>query len=199
MSSTDLKEKRKELCVHGILPLRITIDLAEKIHVDPSSTVPPLIGKVNLTIDFKPDHSISDNIFIKLTSSESDILIKTDDGMTLRANKAVLSEKSSVFQSMFSIDMEEAASQSVDIIEFKGPVMQELLRFIYFGNVHNIEQLNIELFKAAKVYEIAGLPEICLKSITAGVDFDNVVDIAQFADVYDLDHLFNDCCEKIQR
>lgn len=198
-SAKYLKEKREELCVDGILQLRIAIDLVEDVQADSTSIVPPLIGKVDLKIDFKPDHSISDNIFSKLTSSQSDVLIKTDDGTILRANKAVLSEKSSVFQSMFTIDMEEATSKSVDIIDFKGPVMQELLRFIYFGNVHNIDQFNIELFKAAKVYEIAELPEICLKSITAGVDYKNVVYIAQFANVYDLDQLFNSCCAKIQR
>lgn len=113
--------------------------------------------------------------------------------------KSVLSEKSSVFKNMFAIDMEEAASQSVDIIDFSGAVMRELLRFIYFGNVRRLKQINIELYKAAHVYDIEDLHKICLASIQASLSRDNVLDVVLFADVYSHQDLFEECCEMISR
>lgn len=171
MNSVELKERRGEICHDGKLRLRakmIAINLnAPEDDLNSSSDEASLIKKLNLIVDFIENDSMSDPIFDILTSvlsaGDGDVLIKTDDGMVLKAHKSILSKKSSVFQNMFSIDMEEAATKSVDIIDFKGPVMQELLRFIYFGKVNNIDQVNIELFKAAKVYDIAVLDD-CVSS-----------------------------------
>lgn len=198
-----LREKRNELCINGKVHLRFNlsaIDLTEEQLLELQKHEKPLNGtNDDLKIVFTPNFSKSDSIFDVIKSYDSDVLINTDDGMVLKAHKSVLSMKSTVLQNMFTIDMEETASKSVDIIEFKGQVMEELLRFIYFGNVHNIEQVDVELFKAAKVYEIAELPEICLKSITASVNHENVIDIVQLADVHGLDELFQLCCGKIRQ
>lgn len=95
---------------------------------------------------------------------------------------------------MFNIDMEEAASRSVDIIEFKGSVMRELLRFIYHGLVKNIEEVDVELLKAATVYQIEKLPEFCAESIVARLNYENVIEFVQLADLYNLEVLFDHCC-----
>lgn len=148
---------------------------------------------------FIPSFDLSDNIFKVVTSTEPDVEISTDDGVNIRAHKSILSDKSEVFRALFATEMEEADSNSVDIIDFTGPVMQELLRFIYFGNVHNIEDVNVELYKAADVYDIELLREICLKSISDGVSRDNVTELVKFANQYSLDDLFSKCCDKILR
>lgn len=77
--------------------------------------------------------------------------------------------------------------------------MQELLRFIYFGNVENISEIDVELYKAADVYNIADLRPICLQSINSGISNENVVKVAEFADQHDLNDLFIKCCDKTSR
>lgn len=140
-----------------------------------------------------------DNTFNALTAADADsVLLKTHDGMTLKACKQILGAHSSVFESMFEIDMQEASKKAVEIIDFSGSVMQELLRFIYSGEVRGIENIEVELYEAAKVYEIAELPELCLKSIVRSLTVANVFEIVVFADLHGVDDLFNECCEIIR-
>lgn len=185
----------------GKLHLRTTISIISPDVNDLSAMADSSLRKLDLGINVVENHTKPEDVIFEMITSlpESDVLIKTDDGMTHRAHKSVLSEKSAVFNSMFTIDMEEAANNSVDIIEFKGPVMKELIRFIYFGKVNNIEKMNVELFKAAKTYEIANLSELCLKSIIdVGITHKNVIEVVELAHVYDIHQLFDHCCEKIQ-
>lgn len=54
------------------------------------------------------------------------------------------------------------------------------------------------MFKAAKVYEIAELPEICFMSTIAELAHDNVIEVVQFAALCDLNELLQLCCGLIQ-
>lgn len=201
LTSKVLKEKRNEFYPDGKLQLNSKITAKYLSENDSDGSAVSLIEALELNKKLSNKSPTSEDVIFEMitTLSESDVIIKTDDGSTLKAHRSVLSQKSTVFKSMFTIDMEETANKSVDIIEFKGPVMRELIRFAYFGKVHNIDQVNVELFKAAKVYEIAGLPEICLKSIIdVGINLTNVINIVELSDIYDIHHLFNHCCKKIQ-
>lgn len=143
-----LIKNREELCPGGKLHLRTKIGAIKITLEDSIISEIPKIELMNNELTSHQTSTQSEEVIFNMitTASDPDVFIKTDDGIVLKAHKSILSEKSSVFQSMFTIDMEEAASQSVDIIEFKGPVMKELLRFIYFGKVRDLEQVNMELF-----------------------------------------------------
>lgn len=186
-ASKILREKRNELCPNGKLFLTVTIKAInlKVLEVANESPIDCLENVLGIDMFISPD-------------SNDLIDINTDDGTVLKAHKNLLSLKSIVFEAMFTIGMKETWSKSVDVIEFDGPVMRELLRFIYFGKVQNIEQINVELFKAAKVYEIAKLPEICLPSIIATVSQENVYERVLLADVYELEELFQQCCSVIK-
>lgn len=176
----------------GKLPLRTEIYLicAETLLENPKTN--------KRKSEFENYFENSAKTFSAMVAPDADsILIRTHDGMTFKAYKEILGEKSIVFKNMFSTNMEESANKIVEIIGFSGQIMQELLRFVYYGHVQNIESLNVELFKAANVYDIGVLPEICLDSITAGLTRDNVIDIVVFADIYGLNELFQSCCAKI--
>lgn len=177
IKSNDLLNKRNELCPDGKLHIRVLIYREQEQNIELMATVENLDGTFDI-----------------MMASDADVLIKTDDGTTFKAHKAILSGKSAVFHAMFNIDMEEAASKSVDIIDFKGPVMRELLRFIYFGHVKNIKDIDAELLQAAIVYQIEKLPESCVESMTARLNNDNVIEFVRLADLYDLELLFDHCC-----
>lgn len=134
--------------------------------------------------------------FDSLVASDTQLVtLKTSDGVELKACKEVLAAHSTVFESMFKIDMEEAASDKVEIIDFSGRVMKELLKFLYYGKVsEDLEDFDVELYHAAKVYDIDGLPEICYESIYNNLNAENVFKIVSFANLYDLDFLFYKCC-----
>lgn len=196
-----LVEERNTICPDGKLHLKFTISTKDIIDDEIVSLAGFRTSFASEQRDFNdpvPESNFSetDDIFNMITTSpESDFLIKIDDGTVLKAHKSLLRKKSPVFDEIFSMDM---AIDSIDIIDFKGRVIQEMLRFIYFGNVQNIEQINIELLKAAKAYKIDELSVVCMKSIVAGVNYDNVINIVKFADENDSKELFNLSCEKIQ-
>lgn len=199
LPSDVLIEERNTICPDGKLHLKFTISTVNIIDDMKISSVGPISSCAKVQHDSK-NRSVShfsetDDIFNMMTTSpESDVLVKINDGTIMKAHKYLLSKKSPVFNDLFSNNMD---IDSINITDFKGLVIQELLRFIYFGNVQNIEQINIELFKAAKTYEIDELSVLCLRSIVAAVNYDNVVDIVKLADEYDSKELFNLCCKKI--
>lgn len=135
-----------------------------------------------------------------LIFEQPEVQLKTKDGMEFRGNREYLSKKSEVFKKMFSEvapDTGEAQNGIIEIKEFSGKVVMELLRFIYFARVHNIDSFNLELFKAAKMFEIEALPELCVKSIMKCVNTDNMLQIVQFAAEHQFEPLFLKCCEII--
>lgn len=134
-----------------------------------------------------------------LTAVDSEsVRLKTTDGVILKACKQILGAHSSVFKRMFEIDMQEVSRNVVDIY-FSGSVIQELLRFVYFRKVQEIEEFQLELYKAAKVFKIADLLETYLKNIRESLTELNALKLVEFAVLYDLNELFNECCEKIRR
>lgn len=127
------------------------------------------------------------------------VTLRTADGVELKAFKNVLSKASIVFQKMFEHDMEEKSTGVVEVIDFSGKIMGELLKFVYGGNVHLTPDIDIELFNAAKVYQIEGLSDICLKSIKYRTTRYNVFEVLQIADTHDEKELYQFCLEIIAR
>jgi hypothetical protein len=123
----------------------------------------------------------------------ADVSIFTSDKKQLEAHKVILSTRSKVFNKMFSHDMTEAKTGIIRIDDFDSKVIKELLRYIYYTKVKNIKEFDIQLYDAADKYEMEKLMKICLLSIARRLDFKNCVEIAVFAKIRNLDHLFS-CC-----
>lgn len=127
------------------------------------------------------------------------VKLRMSDGTILRAHRDIISEKSEVFQRMFDIDMIEKCERAVDIIGFSGKVMEELLQFMSFGLVSFTEVVAMELYQAAKTYQVAELPEICVTYLKSRLTPSNVGKIVQFADMSGENDLFDACCDVIGR
>lgn len=127
------------------------------------------------------------------------IIIRTGDNVELRANKSNLMMNSIVFEKMFTHDMIEKLSGVVHIIDFDHETIGELLRYVYIRKVKNLQDiyLAMEIYKAARRFEIEKLPGICLKAITSNVSKFNVFDVIPLSDLYNLEELFMVCCKVI--
>lgn len=134
--------------------------------------------------------------FTAITSKAEMITLRTADGDELNAIKSCLSEGSIVFQRMFENDMAETINGIVEVIDFSGEAMKELLRFLYTGKAE-MEEIEIELYNVAKAYQVEGLQNICVKSIKSRVSNRNVFEILQFAEMNDEVDLYNFCLEII--
>jgi BTB/POZ domain len=127
------------------------------------------------------------------------VTFKCPDGVELNALKKVISAKSAVFRTMFTVKLKESRESEVNIIDFDSAVMSELLKFIYVGRVGAIDQIDLKLYEAAKVYMVEGLKEICVESMNKRVNFANVVEMIEFANFHDDAVLYEQCSLLIYR
>lgn len=141
----------------------------------------PIEGSKSLLQDFK-------KLFEHRESA--DARVKASDGAILCVHKLILATRSSVFRTMFDIEMTEKETSFAEIKDFDSTVLLELFRFMYCGEVETNEEINLELLRAAKRYEISELPQICENFIiehSSGVD---IWFLLGFAHTFDLQQLF---------
>jgi speckle-type POZ protein len=131
---------------------------------------------------------------IMLNEIVCDFELNMNDGVILKAHKAILIARSSVFHKMLTTDMTEAATNSVDIPDINSKTMRELLHFMYSGEVENLDEIANDLIFAAEKYEIKQLKVLCIDQIITKLTEENVVDALIIADrVSDTDKLLKKC------
>lgn len=200
-SEIDLAELRDkpELCdADGILKkLQFFFEIRHKKSAevvksvpceDDSETLQPLAKKCKLVNEMFNDIVAAKRKFVTL---------KTDDGKELRADLGKLSEKSILFS------QKEREQSGVDELRWKvskidHEILREVLRFIYCGEVENLQKDQVELFRAARRFGIKDLADICLKSINDNLHGGNAADFIILANSYKIPELFDACCMQIK-
>lgn len=126
-------------------------------------------------------------------SIHADVTINTAGG-TLRAHKAVLSASSPVFKSMFSHDLKEKESSTIDIEDMSMLACTALLSYIY-GNIKHSDFwiFRLPLLAAANKYDIADLKNCCEESLLEDISSSNVLERLHEAWLYQLPKLKKGC------
>lgn len=129
--------------------------------------------------------------FETLLSSEefSDVTVIAEDGRSFKLHKLILALNSSVFKAMFSTDMKEKNKNLVNIKDIRYEVLQELFRFIYYGEVYNFNEIAGELFMAAEKYCIDKLVELCENTMCNQLTKENAVEYLNLALLYNVNKL----------
>ncbi|KAL7303416.1 hypothetical protein TKK_0004600 [Trichogramma kaykai] len=113
----------------------------------------------------------------------SDLVIQTACGKKVPAHRVILAAASPVFNAMFSHNMLENQSQSVDMVDISYDTAVEMLRYIYTGSVETQEcSLVAEVLVAADKYELENLKIECEKLLSSKLSSKNVIDILKVAD-----------------
>ncbi|KAI6195682.1 hypothetical protein M3Y94_01016400 [Aphelenchoides besseyi] len=90
-----------------------------------------------------------------------------------KASKSILCSQSEVFYRMFTHQTKEKATGIVNIKNFDAQVVEKMLVFFYFGKVDDMNSWAHRLLKIADYYEIQGLIDMCVQSITRDLTMDN--------------------------
>lgn len=122
--------------------------------------------------------------------STADITVKACDGVEIRVHKLILTTRSNVFKTMFDIEMTEKERSEIVIKDFESKILLELFKFMYCGGVEMNEEIIIELLRAAKRYEVAGLPEVCEQFIIDNFCDVDIWDCLDIAYKFELQELF---------
>ncbi|XP_014235423.1 speckle-type POZ protein-like [Trichogramma pretiosum] len=133
-----------------------------------------IIDKVNL-----------DSLF--LSEEFSDVKIITPDANDIPAHKNILAAASPVFRAMFTHDMLENKNSSVKITDTTKNIVTEMLRYIYMGEIKNMNKDNtLELLEMADKYQIDNLKIKCGKILCANLSIENAIDTLVTAHKYTL-------------
>ena len=117
----------------------------------------------------------------------SDIKIQCE-GQSFDRHMAILAARSPVFMAMFQSNMKEKQTQTVNINDCKAGVVEEMLNFIYTGNVSSpaaISEIMAELFEAADKYQLDLLKDVCEESLCSNLKVTNCLEYLVLGDMHD--------------
>ena len=147
--------------------------------------------EITVNQDVKPSNKIKvvEDLEVLLDSGNYSDVALLVGGKRLKVHKYILAARSSVFAAMFKHDMKEKTENTVEIPDISYPVMQELLRFAYTGEVGDLDTVAKELLAAADKYAFEDLKTMCEKALCKKMSVDNVVEILNFAELHNVEKL----------
>ena len=154
--------------------------------------VPKTKTKIEVLSDPEPTLSQAlENLYLNEESSDVKIICDAEE---FPCHKVILSSRSDVFKTMFSIpDVKEQRDGIVKIDDVSAKTMKTFLKFMYKDDLE-LEEIDCNLLIAADKYDFKRLFNICLRQIERTIDVTNVMEITVAA--YLLEHKCNQLLKK---
>ncbi|XP_047101455.1 ankyrin-3-like [Schistocerca piceifrons] len=102
-------------------------------------------------------------------------------GTRLVVHRAVLAARSPVFAAMFRHDMLEARSGWVQIADVEGPVLRQLVAYVYTLKAPQLPGMAPQLLAAADKYGLSGLKDACEEQVAGQLTVENAAATAVLA------------------
>ena len=95
----------------------------------------------------------------------SDLVLICSDGNKIDVAKNVISAQCPAFAATVDAVMDKNKSNSAKFDDIDSKTMLELLRFIYSGQITNIEEVDLQLLIVASKFGIDELKQMCISSL----------------------------------
>lgn len=105
-----------------------------------------------------------------------------------RVHKIVLTTQSPVLATLLKIDMKEKQLGQLKIDDFSAEVVEEMLQFLYTGEVKD-EKNAMDLYAIAGKYEISHLKEETEQMILRNIDITNVLEVYGLANLHNSEQM----------
>ncbi|XP_016656253.1 ring canal kelch homolog isoform X2 [Acyrthosiphon pisum] len=112
-----------------------------------------------------------------------DIRFETDDGTLVLGHKNVLIAASPYFRAMFS-NFDESNKDLVNIRELDSTILQQLIDYIYTGEIIVTKENVQELFPAANVLQLDYVKGVCAEFLQKQLNASNCLGIRVFAELH---------------
>lgn len=172
--------------------LSISAHLEIKHHSDPvfrqkRHSTPNLERKLlDLYSNLLNDSSFSDFTFI----------VK---GKNFKVHKNILASVSETMRAMFTSDLKESVLGECIVDDIEPHIFQHMLKFIYAATIPvDLDNVAVDLYKAAHYYRIVELMEICKDSIHFLLSDCNAPEIFKFSTLYDIKDIQTDAWKIIK-
>ena len=110
-------------------------------------------------------------------------------GKMFHCHKAILAGRSPVLEAMFSSNFKEGMGNKVEVKDITPDIIEEMLRFIYSGEVWNLKEVAANLLIPAEKYQVTDLKNLCEESLCVNITLDNVLDTLELADLHNAANL----------
>ena len=118
-----------------------------------------------------------------------DVTLVTKDDKEFKAHRNVLSAASPFFFKLHQSDMKENREGIVRFEEISGAVMEDVLKFIYTGNVEVTQENSEDLIAVANYFLIPGLKTVAGRFLERQMSKSNCISTFYFAEIYQCDEL----------
>ncbi|KAL5274070.1 SPOPL.2 family protein [Megaselia abdita] len=184
----NLYKNAKKLLPDGKLKVLCEISLSHQVNIYDKGQ----FDDVELPVYKRNTLSMLADLFH--TGKFSDVrLVSFDKPEELKAHKALICAKSPVFTAMFEHATEERREGRVEIADVKHDVLKEMLRFLYTGEVENLEVHAEELYEAADKYCLDDLKDLCERTLIRRITTENVCQYLRLFDMFSSSSMKTKC------
>jgi len=183
VSHNELKHPQLNLLPNDTLTILCEISITGD-NVVTSGISKPSQGRVGRDGRSEPTSRLShdfNNIFESGKFADCTVVC---EGREFKCHKNILAGRSTVFDAMFTHDMEENRKSRVDIIDLDGDTVHDMIVYIYSGKVAELEGKATGLLSAAEKYDLKELKQMCEGSLSENINTDNVLDLLVLADLH---------------
>lgn len=95
----------------------------------------------------------------------------------IAAHRVILATASPFFHALFTSGMKESREHRIELNEIHAPAFQELLKYMYLGQLHITGETILAILHTANQLEMSEVVEICCKQLMLELNVNNCVDI----------------------
>ena len=172
-----------------IYPIKNTFDIIEPVAVPPCQMLQDFHNMLALNEEESKKKLCDVKITCTLAPDEDEDEDKDQEEVTFYAHKAILASRSTFFAKMFSLDMKESATNTVDLSDIEPDVLKELLTYIYTSECPRLNTHAESLLYQAEKYDLSHLKALCEERLSYDLQIDNTARILLLADRYDAKQL----------
>ncbi|KAG5670996.1 hypothetical protein PVAND_001221 [Polypedilum vanderplanki] len=131
-------------------------------------------------------------------SNLSDFIITSSDNRKFYAHRVILASQSSFFDKLFAGEpLDNNKLRNMSIPDADSVTLQELLRFMYTGQVEKIDEYARDLLYVAHKYNVKELKQQCISILVQKIKFSNIFDILSLAEKCSAQRLIYECLQFI--
>jgi len=181
VSHSELRHPQLNLLPADTLTILCEISITGD-NVVTSGTSKPAHGRLGRATE--PVSRLSLDISSIFEHSKFSDCVVACEGREFRCHKNILAGRSTVFDAMFTHDMEENRKSKVDIVDLDGDTVHDMILYIYSGKVAEVETKATGLLSAAEKYDLKELKTMCETALCDTITQDNVLDLLVLADLH---------------
>ncbi|XP_044020628.1 speckle-type POZ protein B-like [Aphidius gifuensis] len=149
----------------------------------------PIMANICENVDIAERHLKDTYAELLKSGISSDVIIKVKT-KSFKAIKGILVAHSPVFSAMFNHDeVKENTENKVIVEDIDEDVFEQLLYYMYTGEVKNIQDMPMDLLIAADKYQLDHLKNQCEETLLSSIDTEKAAEFFVFAEKNNAENL----------